>query len=75
MQQVILKIFPFIINPSKNIDGSAELPFYEQLGVIKIDQALREYAMSYQVEIVERKYPIIQLEASKSSIKDFLMIF
>ena len=26
--------------------------------------------MSYKVEIVERKVPIIQLEASKSSIKD-----
>ena len=26
--------------------------------------------MSYQVEIVERKDPILQLEANKSSIKD-----
>ena len=26
--------------------------------------------MSYKDEIIERKYPIIQLEASKSSIKD-----
>ena len=26
--------------------------------------------MSYKVEIVERKDPIVQLEASKSSIKD-----
>ena len=26
--------------------------------------------MSYKVEIVERKDPILQLEASKSSIKD-----
>ena len=30
----------------------------------------RGYAMSYKVEIIERKYPIVQLEASKSSIKD-----
>ena len=27
--------------------------------------------MSYKVETVERKVPIVQLEASKSSIKDF----
>ena len=54
----------------KNIDRLAELPFYEQLGVIKTDQAFRGYAMSYKVEIVERKDPIVQLEASKSSIKD-----
>ena len=31
--------------------------------------------MSYKVEIVERKDPILQLETSKSSIKDLFMIF
>ena len=56
----------------KNIDQLAELPFYEQLSVIKTNQAFRGYAMSYKVEIIERKDPIVQLEvnkASKSSIK------
>ena len=28
--------------------------------------------MSYKVEIIEKKDPIVQLEASKSSIKDLL---
>ena len=28
--------------------------------------------MLYKVEIIERKVPIVQLEASKSSIKDLL---
>ena len=56
----------------KNIDRLAELPFYEQLSVIKTDQAFRGYAMSYKVEIIERKDPIVQLEASKSNIKDLL---
>ena len=54
----------------KNIDRLAELPFYEQLGIIKTDQAFRGYAMSYKVEIIERKDPIVQLKASKASIKD-----
>ena len=54
----------------KNIDRLAELPLYEQLSVIKTDQAFREYAISYKVEIIERKDPIIQLEAIKSTIKD-----
>ena len=54
----------------KNIDRLAELPFYEQLGVIKTDQRSRGFAMSYKIEIVERKDPIVQLEASKSSIID-----
>ena len=30
----------------KNIDRLAELPFYEQLNVIKTNQAFRGYAMS-----------------------------
>ena len=53
-----------------------ELPFYE-LSTIKINHAFRGYAMSYKVEIIERKYAVIQLEASKLSIKDLfcLLIF
>ena len=54
----------------KNIDRLAELPFYEQLSVIKTDQAFKGYAMSHKVEIIEKKDPIVQLEASKLSIKD-----
>ena len=54
----------------ENIDRLAELPFYEQLSVIKTDQAFKGYAMSYKVEIIEKKDPIVQLEASKLSIKD-----
>ena len=54
----------------KNIDRLAELFFYEQLSVIKTNQAFRGYAMSYKDEIIERKDPIIQSEASKSIIKD-----
>ena len=53
----------------KNIDWLTELPFYEQLSVIKTDQAFRGYAMSCKVEMIERKDPIAQLEASKLSIK------
>ena len=54
----------------KNIDLLSELPFYEQLNIIKTNQAIKGYAMSYEVEIIERKDPMNQLEASKSSIKD-----
>ena len=55
-----------------NINLLAELPFYEQLSVIKTDQAFSGYARSYKVEIVEKKDPTVQLEASKSSIKNLL---
>ena len=56
----------------ENIDRFARLPFYEQLSAIKTDQTFKGYAMLYKVEIIERKYPIVQLQASKSSIKDSL---
>ena len=49
----------------KNIDLLSELPFYEELNVIKTNQAFRGYAMTYKVELVEKKDPIEQLEASK----------
>ena len=54
----------------KNIDLLAEQPFYEQLSIIKTNQAFRGYAMSYKVEIVEKKDLIVQLRATKLSIKD-----
>ena len=54
----------------KNIDWLAELPFYEELSVLKTDQVFRGYEMSYKVEIIEKKDPIVKLDASKLSIKD-----
>ena len=54
----------------ESIDLLSELPFYEELNVIKTNHALRGYAMSYKVEFFEKKDPIKQLDASKSSIKD-----
>ena len=55
----------------KNIDLLSEFPFYEELNVTKTDHAFRGYAMSYKVEMVQKKDLLIQLKASKSSIKDF----
>ena len=36
----------------KNLELLVELPFYEQLSITKTDQAFKEYAMSYKVEII-----------------------
>ena len=58
------------VKRSKNVDLLSELPFYEELNVIQTNHASRGYAMSYKVELVEKKNLIKQLEASKSSIKD-----
>ena len=54
----------------KDIDLLAELPFHDQLNIINTDHAFSGYAMSYKIEIVDKKGLIVQLEASKSSIKD-----
>ena len=37
---------------------------------MKKNQAFKWYAMSSKVEIIEKKDPIVQLEASKLSIKN-----
>ena len=54
----------------KNIDLLTELFFYSHLYIITTDHAISGYAMSYKVEIVDKKDLIVQLEATKSSIKD-----
>ena len=54
----------------KSIDLLSELPFYEELNVIKTNHMFRGYAISYKVELLGKKDSIEQLEASKSSIKD-----
>ena len=47
----------------KSIDLLSELPFYDELNVIKTNYAFRGYAMSYKVELIENKGPTEQLEA------------
>ena len=59
------------INCLKDIDLLSELPFYEELNVIKTNHVFRGYAMSYKVKKIEKEDLMKQLEASKSSIKDW----
>ena len=42
---------------------------------MKKNQAFRGYAMSYKVEITEKKDPIVQLEAVNQVLKICLVIF
>ena len=39
----------------KNIDLLSELPSWEEMNVIKTNHASRGYAMSYKIELVEKK--------------------
>ena len=54
----------------KNIDLLHKLPFYNELDIEKISKAFKRYARSYKIEIIGSKDRLVQLEASKSSIKD-----
>ena len=49
------------IKPLRNIDLLSELPFYEELNIIKTNHAFKGYAMNYKVEIVEKKKPILSV--------------
>ena len=44
-----------LVKNSKNIDRLTDFPFYKQLSIIKTDQGFKGYAISYKVEIVEKK--------------------
>ena len=53
-----------------NIKLLQELPFYDELNVVKSSNAFSGYVRSYKVEIVDHKDPLVQLQATKSSIQD-----
>ena len=54
----------------KNIDLLHELPFYDELSVVKISKAFKRYTRSYKIEIIDPKDPLAQLEAIKLTIED-----
>ena len=60
---------PEIKNVS-NIKLIQELPFYDELNIVKNSNAFSGYARSYKVEIVDKEDPLVQLEVNKSSIED-----
>ena len=56
-----------------NIELLQELTFYDELSVVEISKAFKRYARSYKIEIIDTKDPLVQLEASKSSIEEDLL--
>ena len=76
----IFKILPFysayIDKPKtkklNNVQLLKELPFYDELSIVKNKTAFSGYAQSYKIEVVDKKDVVIQLRASKSSIVELL---
>ena len=57
-------------NLLKKITLLHDLPFHDELNITRISQAIKRYAKSYQIEIIDPKGPLAQLEVSKSNFKD-----
>ena len=53
----------------KDVDLLHELPLYNELNIVKTSEAFKRYARSYKIEIIDLKDPLVQLEATISSIK------
>ena len=63
------------IKKLSNVELLHELPFYDELIIAELSKAFKRYARRYKVGIIDTKDPLIQLEASTSSIKDLFNIF
>ena len=63
------------IKKLSNIELLHELPFYDELSITEVSNAFKRNARSYKVEIGDHKDPLVQLETSKSNIKDLVKDF
>ena len=54
----------------EDIDLLHEFSFYDALSIVKRSQEFRRYERSYEIDIIDSKDPLSQLEASKSRIKN-----
>ena len=74
----IFKLLPFYnsyiertkIKKLNNAQLLKELPFYDDLNIVKNKTAFIGYSRSYKVKIVDKRDVMIQLKSSKTSIKD-----
>ena len=48
-----------------------ELP-YDELNITEASKTFKKYSRSYKVTIIDFKDPLIELQSSKSSVKDLL---
>ena len=59
------------IKKLSNVELLHELPFYDELNVLEISKTFKRFKRNYKVETIDSKDPLAQLEANKSSVKDF----
>ena len=57
----------------KNVDMLKELPFYNELKIVKTAKAFKKFAQIYSIKIIRNEDdPLAQSEASKDLFKDLL---
>ena len=83
----IFKILPFCnsyidelkVKKLNNAQSLKELPFYDELSIVKNKTAFSGYAQSYKIEIVDERDVVVQLKASEISIvelfKDLISVY
>ena len=79
----LFKEFPFYnasiekpyIKPLNNIDILHQLPFYNELNIVKTPKAFKGYERSYSIEIIDSKDLSVQLKISKQVLKICLKIY
>ena len=72
----IFKILPFFntyiekpeVKKPNNVELLKELPFYDELNIVKNKTAFSGYAQSYKIEILDRKTLLIELKGFKYQI-------
>ena len=47
-----------------------ELPFYNELNIVKINNAFSGYARTYKIEIVNKRDVVVQLKNSEINLKE-----
>ena len=63
-------MIPLKLKKLSNVELLNELPFYDNLNIKEILKAFKRYAKSFSIEIIDSKDHLIQLNASKLSIRD-----
>ena len=72
----IFQFFPFYntfidkpdVKKLINVELLKELPFYDELSIVRNKTAFNGYAQSYKIKIVDKRGVIVQLKASELSI-------
>ena len=58
-----------------NVELLKELPFYDELSIVKNKAAFSGYERSYKIEIVDKRHVFVQLKPVKLALKNCLKTY